>query len=96
MSAQTALGLGSVVQGSGLTPVAGRTGKPDRSKKLRGGPGSSSRTRLPSWAILGLFGGEIGTAFMQTFVRKREQIHSNLLGLHIDPLAGVTAFGSTR
>ncbi len=38
-----------------------------------------------------LFGGEIGTAFMQTFVRVREQIHSNLLGLHIDPLAGETA-----
>ena len=34
-----------------------------------------------------LFGGEIGTAFMQTFVRVREQIHSNLLGLHVDPLA---------
>ncbi len=34
-----------------------------------------------------LFGGEIGTAFMQTFVRIREQIHSNLLGLHVDLLA---------
>jgi DHA2 family multidrug resistance protein len=31
-----------------------------------------------------LFGGEIGTAFMQTFVRVREQIHSNLVGLHVD------------
>ncbi|WP_426409999.1 MFS transporter [Bradyrhizobium ganzhouense] len=30
-----------------------------------------------------LFGGEIGVAFMQTFVRIREQIHSNLLGLHV-------------
>ncbi|TWB60594.1 MFS transporter [Nitrospirillum viridazoti] len=38
-----------------------------------------------------LFGGEIGVAFMQTFVRMREQLHSNLLGLHIDPLAGATA-----
>jgi MFS transporter, DHA2 family, multidrug resistance protein len=37
-----------------------------------------------------LFGGEIGTAFMQTFVRVREQVHSNLIGLHIDPLAGMT------
>jgi MFS transporter, DHA2 family, multidrug resistance protein len=37
-----------------------------------------------------LFGGEIGTAFMQTFVRMREQIHSNLIGLHIDSLAGLT------
>ena len=37
-----------------------------------------------------LFGGEIGTAFMQTFVRVREQIHSNLIGLHIDGLAGIT------
>jgi DHA2 family multidrug resistance protein len=37
-----------------------------------------------------LFGGEIGTAFMQTFVRVREQIHSNLLGLHIDALSGLT------
>jgi DHA2 family multidrug resistance protein len=38
-----------------------------------------------------LFGGEIGTAFMQTFVRVREQVHSNLIGLHIDSLAGITA-----
>jgi DHA2 family multidrug resistance protein len=30
-----------------------------------------------------LFGGEIGTAFMQTFVRMREQLHSNLIGQHI-------------
>jgi MFS transporter, DHA2 family, multidrug resistance protein len=30
-----------------------------------------------------LFGGEIGTGFMQTFVRVREQIHSNLVGLHV-------------
>jgi DHA2 family multidrug resistance protein len=38
-----------------------------------------------------LFGGEIGTAFMQTFVRVREQIHSNLVGLHVDATAGFTA-----
>jgi DHA2 family multidrug resistance protein len=37
-----------------------------------------------------LFGGEIGTAFMQTFVRVREQVHSNLIGLHVDSLAGTT------
>jgi DHA2 family multidrug resistance protein len=37
-----------------------------------------------------LFGGEIGTAFMQTFVRVREQIHSNLVGLHVDGIAGFT------
>jgi DHA2 family multidrug resistance protein len=37
-----------------------------------------------------LFGGEIGTAFMQTFVRMREQLHSNLIGLHVNALAGVT------
>jgi MFS transporter, DHA2 family, multidrug resistance protein len=37
-----------------------------------------------------LFGGEIGTAFMQTFVRVREQVHSNLIGLHVDGLAGTT------
>ena len=34
-----------------------------------------------------LFGGEIGTSFMQTFVRVREQIHSNLIGLHVQGLA---------
>jgi DHA2 family multidrug resistance protein len=38
-----------------------------------------------------LFGGEIGTAFMQTFVRVREQVHSNLIGLHVDSIAGDTA-----
>jgi DHA2 family multidrug resistance protein len=37
-----------------------------------------------------LFGGEVGTAFMQTFVRVREQIHSNLVGLHVDGTAGLT------
>ena len=37
-----------------------------------------------------LFGGEIGTAFMQTFVREREQTHSYLIGLHIDSLSGLT------
>ena len=37
-----------------------------------------------------LFGGEIGTAFMQTFMRVREQVHSNLVGLHVDSIAGVT------
>lgn len=30
-----------------------------------------------------MFGGEVGVAFMETFVRVREQIHSNLLGLHV-------------
>jgi DHA2 family multidrug resistance protein len=38
-----------------------------------------------------LFGGEIGTTFMQTFVRIREQVHSNLTGLHIDSIATATA-----
>jgi DHA2 family multidrug resistance protein len=38
-----------------------------------------------------LFGGEIGTAFMQTFVRVREQVHSNLIGLHVDSLGNLTA-----
>jgi DHA2 family multidrug resistance protein len=38
-----------------------------------------------------LFGGEIGTAFMQTMVRVREQVHSNLIGLHVDSLGGQTA-----
>ncbi|PZU91006.1 MAG: MFS transporter [Chelatococcus sp.] len=37
-----------------------------------------------------LLGGEAGTAFMQTFVRVREQIHSNLLGLHVEAQAGET------
>ena len=40
-----------------------------------------------------LFGGDIGTAFMQTFVRTREQIHSNIIGQHI---AGGTAFTTDR
>ena len=38
-----------------------------------------------------LFGGEMGTAFMQTFVRQREQIHSNLIGLHVDGTASLAA-----
>jgi DHA2 family multidrug resistance protein len=38
-----------------------------------------------------LFGGEIGTAFMQTLIRVREQVHSNLIGLHVSDGAGATA-----
>ena len=37
-----------------------------------------------------LFGGELGSAFVQTFVRVREQVYSNLIGLHVttsSPLA---------
>jgi MFS transporter, DHA2 family, multidrug resistance protein len=30
-----------------------------------------------------LFGAELGTAFIETFIRKREQIYSNLIGLHV-------------
>jgi MFS transporter, DHA2 family, multidrug resistance protein len=30
-----------------------------------------------------LFGAELGTAFIQTFVRVREQVYSNLIGLHV-------------
>ncbi|HEY4163976.1 MAG TPA: MFS transporter [Dongiaceae bacterium] len=30
-----------------------------------------------------LFGAELGTAFIQTFVRVREQVSSNLIGLHV-------------
>lgn len=31
-----------------------------------------------------MFGGEVGVAFMETLIRVREQIHSNLLGLHVE------------
>jgi MFS transporter, DHA2 family, multidrug resistance protein len=37
-----------------------------------------------------LFGGEVGVAFMQTFVRVREQVHSNLLGLHVQGQSALT------
>jgi MFS transporter, DHA2 family, multidrug resistance protein len=30
-----------------------------------------------------LFGAELGTAFIETFIRKREQTYSNLVGLHV-------------
>ena len=36
-----------------------------------------------------LFGAELGSAFMQTFVRMREQLYSNLVGLHV--VAGAQA-----
>jgi MFS transporter, DHA2 family, multidrug resistance protein len=38
-----------------------------------------------------LFGAEIGSAFVQTFVRIREQIYSNLVGLHV--VAGAPSTG---
>ena len=31
-----------------------------------------------------LFGGELGTAFMQRFITVREHFHSNLIGLHVE------------
>jgi DHA2 family multidrug resistance protein len=37
-----------------------------------------------------LLGGEAGIAFMQTFLRQREQLHSNLLGLHVQGQSGDT------
>jgi DHA2 family multidrug resistance protein len=30
-----------------------------------------------------LFGAQLGAAFIQTFVRMREQVYSNLVGLHV-------------
>ncbi len=39
--------------------------------------------------IARLFGNEIGSAVIQTFVRVREQLYSNLIGLHV--LGGATA-----
>src|SRR5262249_38384674 len=30
-----------------------------------------------------LFGGQLGLGFMQTFIRVREQLYSNLVGLHV-------------
>jgi DHA2 family multidrug resistance protein len=30
-----------------------------------------------------LFGAEVGSAFIQTFIRMREQVYSNLIGLHV-------------
>ena len=38
-----------------------------------------------------LFGAELGSAFVQTFVRVREQVYSNLVGLHVT--AGSVATG---
>ncbi len=38
-----------------------------------------------------LLGGELGIGFMQTFARVREQVHSQLLGLHIQTGAADTA-----
>jgi DHA2 family multidrug resistance protein len=32
-----------------------------------------------------LFGAQLGAAFIQTFVRVREQVYSNLVGLHVTP-----------
>jgi MFS transporter, DHA2 family, multidrug resistance protein len=37
-----------------------------------------------------LFGAELGSAFIQTFVRVREQIYSNLVGLHVVTGASAT------
>jgi DHA2 family multidrug resistance protein len=34
--------------------------------------------------MIRLFGGEVGSAFMQRFISVREQFHSNLIGLHVD------------
>jgi DHA2 family multidrug resistance protein len=39
-----------------------------------------------------LFGGEMGTGFMQTFVRVREQVNSYLIGLNVQSGAGEVSF----
>jgi MFS transporter, DHA2 family, multidrug resistance protein len=49
--------------------------------------------------IARLFGNEIGTAFIQTFVRVREQVYSNLIGQHLTTGSdaadrAITAFSS--
>ncbi|HUB48502.1 MAG TPA: MFS transporter [Acetobacteraceae bacterium] len=38
-----------------------------------------------------LFGAELGAAFVQTFIRVREQLYSNLLGLHVSEGVSATA-----
>lgn len=38
-----------------------------------------------------LMGGEAGVSFMQTYLARREEIHSNLLGLHVTALGPDTA-----
>jgi len=38
-----------------------------------------------------LLGGELGVAFMQTYVRVQEQLHSFLIGLHMDAGSAMTA-----
>jgi MFS transporter, DHA2 family, multidrug resistance protein len=38
-----------------------------------------------------LFGGELGTAFMQRLVSVREQFHSNMIGLHVDSGSWLTS-----
>jgi MFS transporter, DHA2 family, multidrug resistance protein len=37
-----------------------------------------------------LFGGELGSSFMQYFLQRREQMHSNLIGLHVQSGAEAT------
>jgi MFS transporter, DHA2 family, multidrug resistance protein len=37
-----------------------------------------------------LFGGEVGSAFMQHFIAVREKFHSNLIGLHVEAGAWLT------
>jgi DHA2 family multidrug resistance protein len=38
-----------------------------------------------------LFGAQLGAAFIQTFVRMREQVYSNLVGLHVTTGSGATS-----
>lgn len=40
--------------------------------------------------VVRLFGGEIGAAFMGHFISVREQLHSNLLGLHVQAGSWIT------
>lgn len=37
-----------------------------------------------------LFGAQIGSAFVQTIIRVREQVHSNYIGLHVTPASQLT------
>jgi len=46
--------------------------------------------------VVRLFGGQVGVAFMGHFLAEREQIHSFLLGLHVQPGDWITAQSITH
>jgi DHA2 family multidrug resistance protein len=57
---------------------------------------AQAAARAATVQIARLIGNEFGNALIQTFVRVREQVHSNLIGLHVSEASAGVARATTQ